>query len=42
MGQTRQNLKAAVGAVAGRQVREAEAALRDALVRLFNTEQELV
>ncbi|MBY0524438.1 MAG: efflux RND transporter periplasmic adaptor subunit [Gemmataceae bacterium] len=39
---TLENLKAAGGAVPARQVREAEASLRDGRVRLFNAEQALV
>lgn len=39
---TASRLREAGGAVAGRQVREAEAALRDARIRLFNAEQSLI
>lgn len=39
---TAARLREAAGAVAGRQVLEAEAALRDARIRLFNSEQALV
>ena len=39
---TAARLREAAGAVAGRQVLEAEAALRDARIRLFNAEQALV